>query len=81
MTEGEGAGGADGMVGEVDPRLLEILVCPQTKKPLSFDRERMELVSAAAAVAFPIRDGVPIMLMDEARPLDEAELAKIKAGR
>ncbi|MEO1015816.1 MAG: Trm112 family protein [Pseudomonadota bacterium] len=64
---------------DVDPLLLEILVCPSTKKPLIYDRARAELVSAAAGVAFPIRDGVPIMLMDEARPLEEAELARLKA--
>jgi uncharacterized protein YbaR (Trm112 family) len=54
----------------VDPRLLEILVCPLTKGPLRFDRERMELISDRAGLAYPIRDGIPIMLPDEARPLD-----------
>jgi uncharacterized protein len=54
----------------VDPRLLEVLVCPLTKKPLRYDRERQELISDAARLAFPIRDGVPIMLSDEARSLD-----------
>ena len=54
----------------VDPRLLEILVCPVTRGPLSYDRDREELVSAGAKLAFPIRDGVPIMLAEEARPLD-----------
>ncbi|MGI9387829.1 MAG: Trm112 family protein [Methyloligellaceae bacterium] len=54
----------------VDPRLLEILVCPQTKTALRYDREGQELVSEAAGLAFPIRDGVPIMLIDEARDLD-----------
>jgi uncharacterized protein YbaR (Trm112 family) len=54
----------------VDPRLLEILVCPVTKAPLSYDRVHNELVSEAAGLAFPIRDGIPIMLPDEARPLD-----------
>lgn len=73
------ANDASGAIPDVDPLLLEILVCPSTKKPLIYDRARAELVSAAAGVAFPIRDGVPIMLMDEARPLEEAELARLKA--
>ncbi|MDP1630091.1 MAG: Trm112 family protein [Caulobacter sp.] len=55
---------------EVDPRLLEILVCPVTQGPLTYDRERGELVSRAAKLAYPIRDGVPIMLPEEARALD-----------
>jgi hypothetical protein len=54
----------------VDPRLLEVLVCPVTRGRLSYDRERQELVSAGAKLAFPIRDGVPILLPDEARKLD-----------
>ena len=54
---------------EPDPRLLEIMVCPLTKMPLSYDRERQELVSRAARLAYPIRDGIPIMLPEEARPL------------
>ncbi|MGE5202062.1 MAG: Trm112 family protein [Acidobacteriota bacterium] len=58
---------------EVDPRLLEILVCPLTKAALRYDRERQELVSIEAGLAYPIRDGIPIMLVDEARRLDEAE--------
>ena len=57
----------------VDPRLLEILVCPVTRSPLRYDRERGELVSQAARLAYPIRDGVPIMLPDEARMLEEGE--------
>ncbi len=57
-------------IHDVDPRLLEILVCPLTKGPLRFDRERMELISERAGLAYPIRDGIPIMLADEARPLD-----------
>lgn len=56
---------------EVDPKLLEILVCPLTKGPLSYDRERGELVSERAGLAYPIRDGIPIMLVDEARSIDE----------
>lgn len=54
----------------VDPRLLEVLVCPVTRGPLTFDRSRGELVSKGAKLAYPIRDGVPIMLPEEARPLD-----------
>jgi uncharacterized protein YbaR (Trm112 family) len=57
----------------VDPKLLEILVCPVTKGPLSYDAERQELVSRQAGLAYPIRDGIPIMLPDEARTLSEAE--------
>ncbi|MGE0007251.1 MAG: Trm112 family protein [Parvibaculaceae bacterium] len=56
-----------------DPRLLEILVCPVTKTRLDYDRERQELVSRAARLAYPIRDGIPIMLADEARELGEGE--------
>jgi len=54
----------------VDPRLLEILVCPLSKQPLVYDRERGELISRAAGLAYPIRGGIPIMLPDEARPLE-----------
>jgi uncharacterized protein YbaR (Trm112 family) len=54
----------------VDPRLLEILVCPLTKQPLVYDRARNELISRAAGIAYPVRGGIPIMLADEARPLD-----------
>jgi hypothetical protein len=54
-----------------DPKLLEILVCPLTKTTLEYDAERQELVSRAAKLAYPIRDGVPIMLPDEARPLQD----------
>ena len=53
----------------VDPKLLEILVCPLTKGPLRYDRERAELVSEQAGLAYPIRDGIPIMLPGEARTL------------
>ena len=56
---------------EADPKLLEILVCPLTKAPLVYDRERQELISKKARLAFPIRDGIPIMLPDEARTLDQ----------
>lgn len=60
----------------IDPKLLEILVCPLTKTVLEYDSERQELVSRAAKLAYPIRDGIPIMLAEEARPLDEDELKK-----
>ena len=56
---------------DIDPKLLELLVCPLSKQALTYDRERQELVSKAAGLAFPIRDGIPIMLIDEARKLDE----------
>lgn len=56
---------------EIDPKLLEILVCPVTKGPLKYDRERQELISEKAGLAFPIRGGIPVMLADEARPLDD----------
>jgi len=54
----------------IDPRLLEILVCPVTKEPLVYDREAGELISRKAGLAYPIRDGIPIMLPDEARQID-----------
>jgi uncharacterized protein YbaR (Trm112 family) len=54
----------------VDPKLLEILVCPITKGPLEYDAERQELISRSAKLAYPIRDGIPIMLADEARRLE-----------
>ena len=56
----------------VDPRLLEILVCPLTREPLRYDAAAQELISDAAKLAYPIRDGIPIMLVDEARSLDDA---------
>ena len=59
--------------GDIDPKLLEILVCPLTKGPLRYDREAQELISEEAGLAYPIRDGIPIMLVDEARPLGEDE--------
>jgi uncharacterized protein len=63
--------------GEIDRKLLEILVCPLTKGPLTYDRARQELVSPQAGLAYPIRDGIPIMLVDEARSLDDAEKASL----
>jgi uncharacterized protein YbaR (Trm112 family) len=58
---------------EPDPKLLEILVCPVTKTTLRYDRDKQELISKAAGLAYPIRNGVPIMLASEARELSEAE--------
>ncbi|MBN9588909.1 MAG: Trm112 family protein [Alphaproteobacteria bacterium] len=60
---------------DTDPKLLEILVCPLTRTTLHYDRERQELVSRAAGLAYPIRGGVPIMLPGEARQLSEEERA------
>ena len=60
---------------EIDPKLLEILVCPMTKTPLRYDRVALELISDQAGLAFPIRNGVPIMLIDEARILDDDPVA------
>jgi len=57
----------------VDPKLLEILVCPVTKGPLIYDKERQELISKSARLAYPIRDGIPVMLEEEARRLEPAE--------
>ena len=61
---------------DVDPKLLEILVCPATKAPLRYDRAAQELISDEAGLAYPIRDGIPIMLVDEARRLTDEEKAK-----
>jgi hypothetical protein len=60
-------------MNEPDPKLLEILVCPLTKTTLIYDREKSELISKAAGLAYPIRNGIPIMLPGEARELSEAE--------
>jgi hypothetical protein len=60
---------------EIDPKLLEILVCPLTKGQLIYDRDRQELISKKAGLAYPIRDGVPVMLPEEARNLSESEQA------
>jgi uncharacterized protein YbaR (Trm112 family) len=60
-------------MSEVDPKLLEVLVCPSSRKTLRYDRERQELISESARLAYPVRDGVPIMLIDEARELGADE--------
>ena len=64
-------GPEDARGSTVDPKLLEILVCPVTHQPLRYDRENQELISDAAGLAYPVRDGIPIMLADEARQLDD----------
>ncbi len=62
----------------IDPKLLEILVCPLTKSRLIYDRERNELISEVAGLAYPITNGVPIMLVDEARIVDENKAAPFR---
>ncbi len=64
------------MTQEIDPKLLEILVCPVTKVPLRYDAEKQELLSDQAGLAYPIRDGIPVMLPDEARQLNDNEAKK-----
>ncbi len=58
----------------MDTRLLELLVCPVTKGPLTYDREKQELISHSARLAYPVRDGIPVLLENEARPLTDEEL-------
>ncbi|MEM6711973.1 MAG: Trm112 family protein [Pseudomonadota bacterium] len=65
----------------IDRKLLDMLVCPVTKSVLHYDPERDELLSYAAKVAYPIRDSIPIMLIEEARQLSDEELAKHKTGK
>lgn len=62
----------------MDPRLLDILVCPVTKAPLTWDAERQELLCKASRLAYPVRDGIPVMLEEEARPLSDEELARLR---
>ena len=62
---------SDPQNSQVDPRLLEIRVCPVTHGPLAYDRDKQELISRGARLAYPIRDGVPVMLPEEARTLDD----------
>ena len=66
-------GDAGANARSVDPKLLEILVCPVSKQALEYDAERQELISRGARLAYPVRDGIPIMLAEEARPLGEDE--------
>ncbi len=69
---------ASGTEEEVDPLLLQILVCPVTKQPLHYDRNAQELISKAAGLAYPIRKGIPIMLPEEARKLTEEAPGSVK---
>jgi hypothetical protein len=71
MTDDNPASPGPAEPTRVDPRLLEILVCPLTRATLSYDKERQELISRAAKLAYPNRDGIPIMLPEEARRLEE----------
>ncbi len=64
----------------MDTKLLELLVCPVTKGPLQLNAERTELLSASAKLAYPVRDGIPIMLEQEARPLTDAEHDALRAS-
>jgi len=63
----------------MDKKLLDLLVCPVTKGPLIYDRDHAELISKSARLAYPIRDGIPVMLEDEARELSEDEVEKLHA--
>ncbi len=63
----------------MDKKLLDLLVCPVTKGPLLYDRDKDELISKSARLAYPIRDGIPVMLEDEARELTEDEVARLSA--
>ena len=64
----------------MDAKLLQILVCPVTKGPLIYDKKNNELISKSARLAYPIRDGIPVMLEDEARKLSEKEYARYEKG-
>ncbi len=63
----------------MDKKLLDLLVCPLTKGPLIYDRDKLELISKSARLAYPIRDGIPVMLEDEARELSDEEVARLSA--
>lgn len=75
-TEPESADNEGRRRGDIDPRFLEMLACPVTRGPLRWDRERKELVSRSARLAYPVRDGIAIMLPSEARALNDDELAR-----
>jgi len=62
----------------MDKKLLEILVCPQSKETLVFDEAKQELISVGARLAYPIKDGIPVMLVDEARMIDDVDLEKYR---
>ena len=70
INNGDAAASSAPEPTRIDPRLLEILVCPLTKTTLEYDRSRQELISRSAKLAYPIRDGIPIMLPEEARKID-----------
>jgi len=65
----------------IDRKLLDILVCPVTKGPLIYDKENQELISKSARLAYPIRDGIPIMLEEDARPLTDEEVEQLKGKK
>ena len=67
--------------GGIDPRLLELLTCPLTKGPLKWDAERCELISKSARLAYPVRDGIPVMLPSEARQVDPDDLNRNAPGK
>ncbi len=69
------------IIGHMDTKLLELLVCPVTKGPLDFDRKRQELLSRSARLAYPVRNGIPILLENEARTLSDEEIDKLAALR
>lgn len=73
MPNAEKLAKPEAMSTQIDPKLLEILVCPLTKAPLRYDAARQELISEQAKLAYPIRDGIPIMLVDEARDMEAAQ--------
>jgi len=70
-----------GIISAMDPKLLELLVCPVTKGPLDLDRERQELLSRSARLAYPIRNGIPILLENEARVLHDDEIERLARQR
>ncbi len=70
-----------GIMGTMDTKLLELLVCPVTKGPLDFDRDQQELLSRSARLAYPVRNGIPILLENEARTLTDEEVEKLAALR
>lgn len=72
-------GSTHGYHHRMDPKLLELLVCPVTKGHLDFDRDRQELVSRSARLAYPVRDGIPVLLEDQARALTDEDLERIPA--
>ena len=72
-----GESGEKGSTGRADPRMLEALVCPRTRTTLVYDEARQELISRAARLAYPIRNGIAVMEPEEARPLDDEEVRKL----